>query len=338
MRPWGHCWNRFFGSRGAVHRDKLDLEILRSSFFTLEISQVTRGIPYGALAQRIRPAAHYVGKADLRPLGIDALLHVNCKHGKKNHKLELFDVGKKTYSEIVGLIASVTDADPDAMRIMRIDLTADVKDVPVEWFKQHARFKFKRTEREYGEIKYGLIGRGEVETIMAGSRPNVFRIYNKVAESKVQFRRMQRKQNTDAEPLEFENEFGFKEADTLTRVERQCGGDRIPPELHTFGSLHRAPDYNPFQSLEIVTSGLPTLPTPADCEGIEYFTGVGLHEVSKKLGMQEFRKLLNRQSNGNAARTLQRYSAFFPNEQKNSISTAELFEVYRSSVIKQLSA
>jgi hypothetical protein len=224
------------------------------------------------------------------------------------------------------------------MGIMRIDLTADVKDVPVDWFKQHARFKFKRTEREYGEVKYEMIGRGEVETIMAGNRPNVFRIYNKVAESQVQFRRMQRRQNMDAEPLEFEKEFGFKDTDTLTRVERQCGGARIPVELQTFGSLHRAPDYNPFQTLEIVSSGLPTLPTPEECEGIDYFKGLGMHYKSKEIGMQEFRKLLNRQSDGNAARTIQKYRRFFPDGREKSISNREIFEVYRSSVIRQLSA
>jgi hypothetical protein len=318
--------------------DKLDLRIPRNANLRKEVSDYIRGLPYETYTSRVRPAVHYAGKADLRPIGIDALLHVQCKHGDKHHKLEFFNVGEKRYSEIAELIDSVTDAPPAAMGIMRIDLTADVKGISVEWFKQHARFKFKRTEREYGELKYESIGRGKVETIMAGRRPNVFRIYNKVAESQVQFRRMLRKQSRDAEPLEFEQEFGFKDTDTLTRVERQCGGDRIPLEIESFGSLHRAPDYNPFQNFEIVTSGLPTLPTPEECEGIEYFTGLGLYYKSKEIGMQEFRKLLNRQSKGNAARTMEKYGRFFPDGRENAISSREIFEVYRSSVIRQLSA
>jgi hypothetical protein len=318
--------------------DKLDLRIPRNAQFRKVVSEYTRGLPYETYTSRVRPALHYTGKADLRPIGIDALLHVQCKHGGKDHKLELFDVGKKSYSEIVEVVESVTDAKPETMGIMRIDLTADVESISVEWFKQHARFKFKRTEREYGEVKYEMLGRGEVETIMAGSRPNVFRIYNKVAESQVQFRRMQRRQNTDAEPLEFEKEFGFKDTDTLTRVERQCGGDRIPVEFETFGSLHRAPDYNPFQNLEIVSSGLPTLPTPEECNGIDYFTGLGMHHESKRIGMQEFRKLLNRQTNGNAARTMQRYQPFFPDDIEKPISSNDIFEIYRNSVKEQLSA
>ncbi len=298
----------------------------------------TRGLPYQSFTSRVRPAVHYVGKADLRPIGIDALLHVQCKHGDKHHKLEIFDVGKKFYSEVVEIVGSVTDARLEGLGIMRIDLTADVKDVPVGWFKEHARFKFKRTDREFGEIKYNMIGHGEVETIMAGTRPNVFRIYNKVAESLVQFRRMQRRQNPDSEPLGFEEEFGFKKSDTLTRVERQCGGDRIPLELENLGCLHRAPDYNPFQNLEIVYASHPGLPTPEGCEGLEYFTGIGLHHESNEMGMRGFRKLLNRQTKGNAARTMQRYQSFFPSEVENRISTAKIFEVYRGSVIKQLSA
>ena len=34
--------------------------------------------------------------------------------------------------------------------IMRIDLTPDVGAFLSNWFNQHARFKFKRTERGYG--------------------------------------------------------------------------------------------------------------------------------------------------------------------------------------------
>ncbi len=146
-----------------------------------------------------------------------------------------------------------------------------------------------------------------------------------------------RRRQNDAPP-DFEKEFGFKETDTVTRIERQCGGDRIPVELETFGTLRRAPDYNPFQNLEIVSSGLASLPTPEQCEGLDYFTGMGMHQESKRRGMQEFRKLLNHQTNGNAARTMQRDGAFFSDGEENSISVSEIFETFRKSVIEQLSA
>jgi hypothetical protein len=231
-----------------------------------------------------------------------------------------------------------TDANPAQMGIMRIDLTADVKDITVPWCKPRIRFKYKRIQKEYGELKYGTIGRGEVETIWAGCRPNVFRIYNKVAESKVQFRRMQLRAGKNGEQPDFEREFGFKKTDILTRIERQCGGNRIPPQLETFGDLHNAPDFNPFDVLEIVSSGHPNLPTPGECEGLEYYTGIGMHIEAQRLGMQQFRKSLNQQSKGNAARTIERYRRFFADKSETPITEEQIYGIYRDSVQKQLAA
>jgi len=318
--------------------DKLDLRIPSGSVFSPEVREYTRALPYETYTTRVRPAVHYVGKADLRPLKIDALLHMQCKHGNHDHKLEIFDVGTKTYSQVVQLIQSVAAVRVDALDVMRIDLAADVPDVTVPWFKDHVRFKFKRTDKEHGALKYGMIGHGETETLIAGTRPNVFRIYNKTAEWKVQYRRMKRRENKDADSLEFEKEFGVKETDILTRIERQCGGDRIPPELATFGHLMRAPEFNPFDRLEIISSGRKSLPTPEECDGLEYYTGLGMHVQAERVGMQEFRKRLNKQTGGNAARTLQRYSKFFPDEFYTPISVQQIYATYRASVMEQLAA
>ena len=150
---------------------------------------------------------------------------------------------------------------------------------------------------------------------------------------------MTRQENREADPLEFEKEFGIKATDILTRVERQCGGDRIPPELATFGHLMRAPDFNPFdRRLEIIRSGRKSLPKPEECEGLEYFTGMGMHTEAKRIGMQEFRKLLNKQTTGNAARTMQRYERFFPDGFATPITVQEIYEAYRASALKQLAA
>jgi hypothetical protein len=286
----------------------------------------------------VRPALHYAGKADLRTVGIDAILHVQCKHGDSHSKLEVLDVGKKPYSEIVNLIESVTETNPETLGVMRIDLTADVKGVTVSWFKSHVRFRFKRTEHEHGQLHYGLIGHGCIETILAGSRPNVFRIYNKTNECLFQFGRIQRKTSIDAEPLEFEKEFGFKETDILTRVERQCGGNRIPSEIANFGCLQRLPNFNPFRSLEIIGSGQLALPSPEECEGLEYYTGLGLHNEAQRVGMQAFRKVLNKQTKGNAARTLERYGRFFPDGTEVPVTVEGLIEAFRQSTIDQLAA
>ena len=313
--------------------DKLDLRIPSGSVWSPEVREQTRALPYETYSTRVRPAVHYLGKADLRAIGIDALLHMQCKHGNHDHKLEIFDVGTKTYSQVVQLIQSVAAVHVNALEVMRIDLAADVRDVTVPWFRDHVLFKFKRTEKEHGVLKYGMIGHRETETVIAGTRPNVFRIYNKTAEWQVQFRRMERRQNKEADPLEFEKEFGVKETDILTRVERQCA------ELATFGHLMRAPEFNPFHDrLEIISSGRKELPKPEECDGLEYFTGLGMHVEAERVGMQEFRKRLNKQTGGNAARTLQRYDRFFPDGLQTPITVQQIYETYRASVMEQLAA
>jgi hypothetical protein len=318
--------------------DKLDLRIPAGTPWRSPVLEYVRFHPSDTYTLRVRPAAHYTGKVDLRCLGIDALVHLQCKHGDKHHKLEILDAGKKPYSELVQIVEFVTDADPLKLGIMRIDLTADVEDVSVPWFRNCVRFRFKQADVEHGQLKYGLIGNGQVETILAGRRPNLFRIYDKTSECEYQFRRMQRKASKDADPLEFEKEFGFKETDIRTRIERQCGGNRIPPELASFGNLQNAPMYNPFTSLEIVTSGNVAIPSPEDCEGLEYYTGLGLYEESQRVGMQSFRKNLNKQTRGNAARTMERYRRFFPHGAENPITLEQIYETYKQSTIAQLAA
>jgi hypothetical protein len=316
--------------------DKLDLRIPKDAFLRPAVERIFCYDPLVPYPKRVQPALRYEGRADLRPVGIDAILHVKFKQGDRHSKLEILDVGEKTLSEIVALIEGVADVRLDSLGIMRIDLTADVPGVTVPWLKDHVRFKFKQTERDHGQLQYGLVGRGEVETIIAGTRPNVIRIYNKTKECIFQFRRMQRKEGPDAEPLEFEKEFGLKETDILTRLERQCGGSRIPPEVATFGRLQDLPNFNPFTSLEIINSGQPSLPSPQECEGLDYYTGLGLHAEAQREGMHNFRKQLNKQSKGNAARTIERYRRFFPDESQFPISTEQIVEEFRRSTVKQL--
>jgi len=51
-------------------------------------------------------------------------------------------------------------------------------------------------------MEYGQFGRAQVETLRAGRGESLFRIYNKVEESKMQFRRMCRQASKDSEPLD----------------------------------------------------------------------------------------------------------------------------------------
>jgi hypothetical protein len=318
--------------------DKLDLRIPAYARWSAAVSEIFSYDPLTPFSARVRSAQHYEGRTDLRAVGLDAILHVKCRHGDKHSKLEIFDVGKKPYSEIVKLIEGVTDVELDGLGILRIDLTADVAGVTVPWLRSHVRLKFKRQEREYGQLQYGTVARCEVETLTYGSRPNVIRLYNKVEECRSQLRRMQRKLTKEAGPLNFEKEFGLKETDILTRIERQCGGSRIPAEIASFQNLQNLPDFNPFTSLEIIHSQRHSFPSPQECEGLEYYTGLGMYTEASRMGMQSFRKQLNQQSPGNAARTIERYGRFFPDGNQVAISIEQIVGAYRQSTIDQLTA
>jgi hypothetical protein len=318
--------------------DKLDLRIPKDARWSAAVEKIFSYDPLIPFSARVHPELHYEGRADLRTVGFDAILHVKCRHGEKHSKLEILDVGKKSHSEIVKLIEDVAAVEVDQLGVMRIDLTADIPGVTVPWFKSHVRFKYKRTDREFGQLKYGLVGHGEVETIVSGSRPNVYRLYNKTKECEFQFARMLRKLNPDAEPLDFKKEFGLKETDILTRFERQCGGSRIPAEISTFRCLQNLPDFNPFAHVEIISSQQHSLPTPQECEGLNYYTGLGMHGEARRVGMQNFRKQLNKQSKGNAAKIIERYRRFFPDGSHVGISIEEIVDSYRRSTIEQLSA
>ena len=235
--------------------DKIECRLDSRVHFRRAIRSAIREVDFPANRRRAKASQHYAGVLDLRLLGTDGLLHYRRKRdgATGDHKLELLDSGKRSYSELVSQIENVVDTDIDLLEIMRIDLCADIRDVPVQWFYSRLRFKHKRLSREIGTLKHQSIGKSGIETISAGLRPNMFRVYDKVEECLTQLRKMQRRASKESDPLTLENEFGIRESDTITRIERQHGGRMIPPSIAKFGDLHRLPEYNPFQPVQIVT-------------------------------------------------------------------------------------
>jgi hypothetical protein len=320
--------------------DKLELAVPQFTDFKPAILQVMREIDWERGSSRVRRSPHYAGILDLHPFGTDAFLHAYNKHRTpRDHKLELLDTGKKTYSELAQQIESVFDVNPDGLRVMRIDLCADVYGTHVSWFQPRARIKYKRFAREIGELKYEQMGERSIQTLVAGKRPNVFRFYDKTAECMVDFKKRSRKVSKDAEPLDFQTEYGFSPETVLTRVERQIGGGKIPSQLSTFGTVVReAPEFNPFAPIEIVGSSSHSTPGFEECEWIEWVVGTRLNELRQEWGMQQLRIVMNRRTKGNSARLLERYSRFFPDDDEIQMTTERLQAIYRDSVVKQLSA
>ncbi len=265
------------------------------------------------------------------------MLHYHKRRDEHTHKLELFETGKKTHSDLAALIEGVVDGDSRRWELMRIDLCADVPDVPVPWFHAHAWIRFKQRERRHGPLTTDVICRAEMETLTLGARPNVIRIYNKINEEMARFRKDCRRQSRDADPLDFEREFGHRPDETLTRIERQYGGGRLPDTLRTFGMIGNAAEVNPFEMIELV-SNHSAIPSLDNYEFGEWLKGMRLRDEAISRGMHNFRRWLNKASGGNAARMMKTYAAFMPGTGGSTLSKADILRIYRESTTRQLSA
>jgi hypothetical protein len=123
----------------------------------------------------------------------------------------------------------------------------------------------------------------------------------------------------------------------VTRFERQCRGQSVPEVLNSFAKLPYASTFNPFDVVEIVSSGEAALPTIEQCDTpTEYFIGKGLNRQCNEMGMQRFRPWLNKKTGGNAARMLRRYHRFFPSEGGPTLTSNQLYETFQKSMERQL--
>ena len=124
----------------------------------------------------------------------------------------------------------------------------------------------------------------------------------------------------------------------MTRVERQFGGQRIPRAIECFGLLSRLPEFNPFTNIEISNGTGANVPTISECGFDTWLSGITLHRLRLEMGEQQFRRWLNVNSAGNAARYRKRYKDFLEPEGDNLLTTETIFQTYRESVMKQLAA
>lgn len=288
-----------------------------------------------------RQSKHYVSVADLRPFGISAILHSSCLHGEGNHKIELVETGRMHYSEMLAEVERVFDINPCTLELMRIDLAADVEGVEVPWFHEHMRVKWKRWGCEYGRVEVSRMGHVELQTLYFGRRPNCLRVYNKVAEWRKQYAARRRAAERDNTTIaSFEETYCWPESGrSLTRVERQIAGGRVPAAIGRLGAAPRGlPAFQPFEAVDLLAcSGEASAPPPEGGEGIEqWLAGMQIRALVTDWGIQRTRAFLNRHGHRNGGRILDKYASFLP--AGGGISTTRLQEIYQSSVERQLAA
>jgi hypothetical protein len=323
--------------------DKLDLRLPRVTLFRAEPREFMLESRHFENSSRTLTSGRYEWVSDLRPVGIDARLNYSLKREEMDphegeSKLEIFDAGTKPFSELAAVIERTIEGPIDDLEVMRIDLCADICEVPVDWFLNRARVKFKRVCYQMGEAKFSLIGKAGIQTIAAGKRPNMVRIYDKVAEYREQLKRLNRKRGYDAEELTLKSEFGISDQATITRVERQFGGGRIPQQIDAFGKLANLPAFDPFTNLEIVNGTAASVPTRNECGFDEWIKGMFLRERQEEMGRQQFNRWLNVESSGNGTRYRKKYGAFLDPSFDDRLTVDTLFAAYRESVTKRLAA
>jgi hypothetical protein len=319
--------------------DKLEIRIPTGTRLMPEVESLFFKVPG-------RPSRHYLRVHDLRPYGYNAILHHTCLHGKPaeigqqgprgNHKLELIDTGMMSYAEMLDEIEYVFRINAEPLSIMRLDLAVDIKDISVRWFAENTRVARKQWIARLGILEMAEMGKRELQTLYYGKRPNLIRIYNKVEESRVQFRQVLREIGTSAVPPTFEEYFGFPETGKIvTRVERQIGGGRIPSVVGTVGQLIDSAEFNPFESIQFMGGGCPE-PNAANYTFMDYCTGMYLRHLSHTEGMQSMLAFVTRNSKRNRGWAMKKFKDFLPVSNENMLSEERLFQLFRESTNAQL--
>jgi hypothetical protein len=317
--------------------DKLEVRVQHSAPFTRSFNELYRELHHSEpKANPFRPSQLYGQSGDLRLFGFSSILHMHSKWGRGNHKLELLSTGDMIDRDIHREISSVFDVEPGSLEIMRIDLAADVVGVPVGFFHHSARVIRKQWRAEFDDYCYQMGKRG-IETLYFGKRPTCIRIYNKIAEWEQEFRKEFRKLPEDAPKPSFEDIYRYGLGDVLTRVERQCGGGKVPPGIKTISDLPDLLDCNPFEALEIYAPP-PTLPAPESYSPRNFLAGIGLNTEIRQRGLAVVISDINRRSPGNASRLVKQFREFIPAQESKIITNSELLDRFRESTAKQFPA
>lgn len=274
----------------------------------------------------------YVACLDLRQHGYQATLYFAGGFGRGRgavfDKVVLHRVSQMTFWQMEDLLQWLFATDVSTLLVQRIDLAVDIVGYPVAWFRDHAYVARVRSGGEIGKVPCGVTVANGVETLYFGKRPNLFRIYDKIAE---QHARGIRQGAERFMPLSPDGLVGLPKGACLTRVERQYGGAGVPAELRSLGAVARnAADYSPFEKLRFrMGSGFGAI--PADVSGAKFLKVLGMRALTQTLGYQGAVMDLNRRTHGKGQRIVRGLFPYFNDE----VEAPDLGALYRDAVLAQ---
>jgi hypothetical protein len=244
--------------------DKLDLEVPQKLPFRRDFHKLWNG-PDADQVFKKRSGGLYEVTADLRGVGIDAMLSCGHKHHKKlGPKLEILRAGDKTFSAWAEVHDQVFQGEAWDDEILRADLTADVRGVPVGYFERAMWCKFKHTtQQEYGEPGQhseselremaAAFSRFDAQTLYYGRKPRQVRFYDKTRHRlKVLLPAINRERKQHGlELVSFADVYGYDQREIVTRAERQMGARETAEAwgVVSLGEIHRLAKFDPFERL-----------------------------------------------------------------------------------------
>jgi hypothetical protein len=164
--------------------DKIEAMVEKGTDFRGELNDLRRASP-DVFNPVLKPSRFYKAVADLRQsFGLDAILHIDQKR-YGTHKIELLETGKKGMLEIQDTLEQIVAGDPGGCRLGRVDLAADIKDVPLSWFREPTYVEFKQflcAHSKFVDSEMSEMGKKVYQTLYFGKRPSCVRIYDKTAE------------------------------------------------------------------------------------------------------------------------------------------------------------
>ena len=145
--------------------------------------------------------------------------------------------------------------------ILRADLTADVRGIPVTSFGKAMWCKFKHTnQQEYGEFQHLTTAhnRFAAQTLYYGRKPKQVRFYDKTRHRRSLavllpgIHRLQRKRGEELSS--FADVYGYDPSEIVTRAERQMGDRETASawKVATFGQIPQLVKCDPWERLHFV--------------------------------------------------------------------------------------
>lgn len=302
-----------------------------------------------------RSIGPYARVGNFEKLGIPLLLHTLPRFGKANgDKIEIMQAGDKRISEMVGWVREVYDYDVADSAILRLDLTADTKMAPVDWFRRHVRIAMKQTHRTH--LTAALeVSKREAETIYGGIAPCQYRIYNKTLHRHDRLLvEHNRKRKIDGLGKQtFEEVFGYDPCLMVTRVERQMGA-REPAKafgIKFFGEINVAANIDPFTNMIFPHVRKPDFGAlkPLEAMAVSYLRGFmdeandGLQNARNQMKRFYMREARTERERETARRTFNRkwaqLSAYLhDSDQAYQLTRERLTDEYKATTMVQLAA